>query len=100
MSLYRRGLRRAEQTVPALRGAADMHVGMSDLFRERDDIEAARRHLVRSQELGPSADLPKNAYRRRLAMARLCVLDGDLDGALDLLDDAERCRSEERRVGK
>ncbi|WP_245691985.1 LuxR C-terminal-related transcriptional regulator [Geodermatophilus telluris] len=91
MSIYRRGLRRAEQTVPALKGAADMHVGMSELFRERDDLEAARGHLVRSQELGPSSDLPKNAYRRRLAMARLCEVEGDLDGAFELLDEAERC---------
>jgi LuxR family transcriptional regulator, maltose regulon positive regulatory protein len=91
MTIYRRGLRRAEQAVPALRGAADMHVGMSELFRERNDLEAARQHLERSSELGPSSDLPKNAYRRRLAMARLCEVDGDLDGAFDLLDDAERC---------
>ncbi|MGY1811054.1 LuxR C-terminal-related transcriptional regulator [Blastococcus sp. SYSU D00669] len=91
MTIYRRGLRRAEQAVPALKGAADMHVGMSDLFRERNDLEAARQHLEWSSELGPSADLPKNAYRRRLAMARLCEVDGDLDGALDLLDEAERC---------
>jgi LuxR family maltose regulon positive regulatory protein len=91
MTIYRRGLRRAEQAVPALKGAADMHVGMSDLFRERNDLEAARQHLERSSELGPSSDLPKNAYRRRLAMARLCEVDGDLDGAFDLLDEAERC---------
>jgi LuxR family maltose regulon positive regulatory protein len=90
MSIYLRALRRAEQALPVLRGAADMHVGMSELFRERDDLEAARQHLARSQELGPSADLPKNAYRRRLAMARLRELDGDVDGALDLLDEAER----------
>jgi LuxR family transcriptional regulator, maltose regulon positive regulatory protein len=91
MNIYRRGLRRAERAVPVLKGAADMHVGMSDLFRERGDLEAAQQHLGRSHELGAAADLPKNAYRRRLAMARLCEVDGDLDEALDLLDEAERC---------
>jgi LuxR family maltose regulon positive regulatory protein len=90
MNIFQRGLHQAEQTEPALRGAADMHVGMGALFLERNDLEAARHHLLRSQELGEHAGLPKNPYRRRLGMARLRQLDGDLDGALDLLDDAER----------
>jgi LuxR family maltose regulon positive regulatory protein len=90
MSTYQRGLQRAEAAVPALRGAADMHVGMSRLHLERNDLEAARHHLARSQELGARADLPKNPHRRRLAMARLAQLDGDLGTALDLVDEAER----------
>ena len=90
MSTYQRGLARAEAAVPALRGAADMHVGMSRLFLERNDLEAARYHLALSQELGTRADLPKNPHRRRLTMARLAQLDGDLGAALDLLDEAER----------
>lgn len=90
MSTYQRGLARAEAADPALRGAADMHVGMSRLFLERNEVQAARHHLALSQELGTSADLPKNPHRRRLAMARLAQLDGDLGAALDLLDEAER----------
>jgi LuxR family maltose regulon positive regulatory protein len=90
MGIYQRGLRRAEQTTPPLRGAADMHVGMSALFQERNDLDAARHHLMRGHELGEHAGLPKNPYRRRLGMARLKQLVGDLDGALDLLDEAER----------
>ena len=90
MRTYRRALQRAEETAPALRGAADMHVGMSHVFQERNDLDAARHHLVRAQELGEHAGSPQHPYRRRLAMARLAQLDGDLDGALDLLDQAER----------
>ncbi|MGY1741703.1 MULTISPECIES: LuxR C-terminal-related transcriptional regulator [unclassified Blastococcus] len=90
MGIYERGLARAETAVPPLRGAADMHVGMSRLFLERDDREAARHHLARSEELGTRADLPKNPHRRLLARARLAELDGDLAAALDLLDEAER----------
>ena len=33
MSTYERGLRLATEATPPLRGAADMHVGMSDLLR-------------------------------------------------------------------
>jgi LuxR family transcriptional regulator, maltose regulon positive regulatory protein len=79
-----------EQGVTALRGTPDIHVGMSEVLRERDDLPAATEHLARSQELGEHNDLPQNAYRWRVAMARLRETEGDLDGALDLLDEAER----------
>ena len=46
--------------------------------------------LLRSQELGEHLGLPQNPYRWRVAMARIREAEGDLDGALDLLDEAER----------
>src|SRR6266487_3972857 len=91
MSTYERGLQLAtEQGAQVLRGAADMHVGMSELLRERDDLHAAMQHLLRSKELGELVGLPQNRYRWRVAMARIREAQGDLDGALDLLDEAER----------
>src|SRR5436305_12036605 len=91
MSTYERGLQLAtEQGAPVLRGAADMHVGMSELHRERDDLDAATQHLLRSKELGELIGLPQNRYRWRVAMARIREAQGDLDGALDLLYEAER----------
>src|SRR5207302_2385572 len=76
--------------VPVLRGAADMHVGMSELHRERNDLNAAMQHLLSSQELGEHTGMPQNRYRRRVAMARIREAQGDLDGALNLLHEAER----------
>ena len=73
---------------PGLRGAADMHVGLSEVLIERNDLDAARRHLETSNELGESAGLPQHAYRWRVAMARLCRARGDLDGALELIEEA------------
>ncbi|MGH3150573.1 MAG: LuxR C-terminal-related transcriptional regulator, partial [Streptosporangiaceae bacterium] len=75
---------------PVLRGTADMYVGMSEVHRERDDLPAATQQLLRSQELGEAMGLPQNRYRWRVAMARIRQAEGDLDGALDLLDEAER----------
>ena len=80
----------AEQGTPVLRGTADMHVGLSQLHRERNDLHAATQHLLTSQELGEHTGLPQNPYRWRVAMARIREAQGDLDGALDLLQEAER----------
>jgi LuxR family transcriptional regulator, maltose regulon positive regulatory protein len=91
MRTYEQALQRAaEQGGPVLRGTADMHVGMSELHRERDDLPAATQQLLRSQELGEHLGLPQNRYRWRVAMARIRQAEGDLDGALDLLDEAQR----------
>jgi LuxR family maltose regulon positive regulatory protein len=67
-----------------------MHVGMSTILTERGDLDAARRHLQRSQDLGEHMGLPQNPHRWRIAMARIKEADGDLDAAVTLLDDAER----------
>ncbi len=72
-----------------LRGAADMHVGISTILRERDDLEGARRHLSEAEALGEGNGLPQNRYRSRVALAAIRHADGDLDGALELLTEAE-----------
>ena len=91
MRTYERALQLAtEQGNPVLRGTADMYVGMSELAREWDDLDAATQHLLRSKEQGEHTGFPQNRYRWRVAMARIREAKGDLDGALDLLDKAER----------
>jgi LuxR family maltose regulon positive regulatory protein len=79
-----------DQARPVLRGTADMYVGMSQVLRERNDLHAARQQLLRSEELGEHIGLAQHRYRWRVAMARLHEAEGDLDGALDLLNEAER----------
>ena len=91
MRTYEQALQRASQQGGAvLRGTADMYVGMSEIHRERGDLPAATQHLLRSQELGEHTGLPQNRYRWRVAMARVRQAEGDLGGALDLLNEAER----------
>ncbi len=91
MSTLERALRLVTpETGPALRGAADMHVGIAGVLLERGDLEAARRHLARSSDLGEHAGMPQNPYRWRVVMARIRAAEGDLDGALALLDEAQR----------
>ena len=67
-----------------------MLVGMSELYREQNDLHAATQCLLRSKEQGEHTGLPQNRYRWRVAMARIREAEGDLNGALDLLHEAER----------
>ncbi|MEO8286136.1 MAG: LuxR C-terminal-related transcriptional regulator [Chloroflexota bacterium] len=94
MRTYERGLQLATvQTAhgePVLRGTSDMHVGMSAIHREWNDLDAATQHLLKSKELGEHIGLPQNRYRWRVAMSRIREAEGDLDGALDLLEQADR----------
>jgi LuxR family transcriptional regulator, maltose regulon positive regulatory protein len=91
MRNYEKALQLAtDQGVPVLRGTGDMYVGMSQLHRERDDLPTARQHLIRSQELGEHNGMPQNRYRWRVAMARIREAEGDMEGAVALLNEAER----------
>ncbi len=91
MSTFERVLRLLGEGGPqVLRGAADMHVGMSEVLCERNDLAGARQHLQRSSDLGEHLGLPQNQYRSRVAAARIREAEGDLGAALDLLDEAER----------
>jgi len=63
---------------------------MSALHREHNDLKTATQHLLTSQTLGELAGMPQNPYRWCAAMARIREAQRDLDGALDLLDQAER----------
>jgi len=88
---YERALRlAAAHGDPVILGVADLHLGLSDLHRERNDLEAARWHLERGEELSRHAPLPNTPARACVARARLLQGEGDLDGALALLERAER----------
>jgi LuxR family maltose regulon positive regulatory protein len=79
-----------EQSRALVRGTADMYAGMSEVFRERNDLERARRLLLGSRELGEHAAMPQHPYRWRVAMARLRQAEGEPEEALALLEEAER----------
>ncbi|WP_202916263.1 LuxR C-terminal-related transcriptional regulator [Paenibacillus mesophilus] len=91
MRIYEQGLQLATlQGDPVLRGTADMYVGMSEIYREYDDLQAATLHLLRSKEQGEHTGFPQYRYRWCVAMARIREAQGDPDGALELLHEAEQ----------
>lgn len=69
---------------------ADLYVGLAELCCERNDLEAAARHLACSRALDAHGWISENRHRRYVAEARLQEARQDLDGALDLLAEAER----------
>ena len=90
VSIYEQALRdSSDQEEGVLRGTADMHVGLSEIYRERGDLAGAIQQLMRSEQLGEHLGLPQNRYRWRVAMARIRQAEGDLDTALDLLNEAD-----------
>jgi len=91
MRTYERALQLARQHgAPAMRGTADMYVGMSELYYEYNDLNSAMQHLIHGQELGEFAGFPQHPYRWRVVMARIRAGQGDSESALNLLDEAER----------
>jgi LuxR family transcriptional regulator, maltose regulon positive regulatory protein len=90
MRTYEQALQLArEQGGSIVRGTADLYVGMSELQRERNELDAAVQSLLRSQELGEQSGFAQNRYRWRVAMARIHEARGDLAGTLDLLGQAQ-----------
>jgi len=79
-----------DQGEPMPPDTADLYRGLAELYRERGDLEAAAQYLLRSKELGEQAGLLDRQRRLCVTQARLKQTQGDLDGALDLLSEAER----------
>ena len=71
------------------RGTAELYLGLAMLQREQGDSQASARNVRRALELGEGAALDNWPYRVRIARARLAEDQGDLHGALDLLDEAQ-----------
>ncbi|MEJ2354128.1 MAG: LuxR C-terminal-related transcriptional regulator, partial [Anaerolineales bacterium] len=79
-----------QQGEPMLIGTEDVYTGISGLHREQGNLKGAAQDLAISKKLGEQVELPDWQYRWCIAQARLKETLGDLDGALELLDEAER----------
>ena len=88
--IYEQALRLAEEQPGMIRGTADLYLGLSELHREQGDTEVAERFLQQSEALGEQAALQDWPFRLRRAQARFAQDRGDLDGAVALLEEAER----------
>jgi LuxR family maltose regulon positive regulatory protein len=69
---------------------AHHHLGLGLLYHEMGEGERAASHLQKSFELGRQTPIVDWAYRKSLAQAYLKESEGDLDAALEALDEAQR----------
>jgi LuxR family maltose regulon positive regulatory protein len=87
---YEGALDLSERQSRTLRGTADMLVGLSQVALERGDLDRAVSRLEEAQALGEASGLPQHPYRWRVALAEIREAQGDLEGACDMLAEAER----------
>jgi LuxR family maltose regulon positive regulatory protein len=87
--LYEQGLAAATGDGPPYpRATADLHVGLAELDRELDDLDAAEAHLETARVLAERASISENRYRLPMVTARVRAARGDLEGAARLLEEA------------
>ena len=80
----------ADYDEPFPLGTEDVYTAISELHRQQGDLEAAADDLAAGRKLGEQVELPDWQHRWCIAQARLMESLGDLDGALELLNKAER----------
>ncbi|WP_201785888.1 LuxR C-terminal-related transcriptional regulator [Longilinea arvoryzae] len=91
VSAYQQALQlAAKRGTPVFLGASDLYRGLSELLCEQGDLEGAMQHLRTAQQLGERGALTGWPHRLCVAQAHIKEAQGDLAGALALLDDAER----------
>ncbi len=69
---------------------AHHHLGLGLLYHETGEDELASQHLQKGFELGRHNTIVDWAYRKNLAQAHLQESEGNLENALDFLDEAQR----------
>jgi len=76
-----------QQSKSAVKETAVFHLGLSEIYLEQSNIEAARLHLEKSEDLGNLPTFP--AWYRHWTLARVKIkeFEGDLEGALEILSD-------------
>ena len=91
LGTYRAGLRFATQgghLSPF--HAAEAHLGIAQVLYERDQLDDALRHVTESIELGRQLVWFFEPGRRLVTLAWIRHANGDLDGALDAMNEAYR----------
>jgi LuxR family transcriptional regulator, maltose regulon positive regulatory protein len=87
---YQKSLQLAsEHDSRVLRVMAHPYLGMAMLYHEMGDDVAAEQHLQKSHELAGLHRSVDWSYRECIAQARLNESAGDLDAAIELLDEAK-----------
>jgi LuxR family maltose regulon positive regulatory protein len=89
--LYEGALQLAEtQGELVARATADLHVGLSEIYREAGDLGGAKRHLEAAAAFVQRGPMTESRYRWFVAMGLTAQAEGDPGGAISLLDQADQ----------
>ena len=75
---------------PPLHGTAELYLGLSAICCEQGDLAIAKEYYQKGAALREQASLPGYEYVWSMTEARLKEIDGDLDSAYKLLNEAEQ----------
>lgn len=78
-----------KQDTSTVKESAVLHLGLSEIYLEQGDMEAAKFHLDKSEELGNLPSFPPWFRHWTLARIKVKESEGDLDGVLKILGEAE-----------
>ena len=79
----------AGQDKPDIKETAVLHLGLSELYLERGDMEAAAQHLQKGEQFGEQPAFPPWYRHWICAHIRAMGAEGDYDGILEMLGEAE-----------
>lgn len=71
-------------------GTADLYRALAELSVEQNDLQTAAEQLQTARQLGEQATLTDWPHRLAVSQAQLMIAQGDLDGAMARLEDAQR----------
>ncbi|MEM9090674.1 MAG: LuxR C-terminal-related transcriptional regulator [Cyanobacteria bacterium P01_F01_bin.53] len=80
----------AQQSGPSLQGTADLHLTLSEIRYEQGELEAASQLLQQGESLREQGSVSGADYLWWVVKAQLKAAQGDLDTALDQLEEAAR----------
>jgi LuxR family maltose regulon positive regulatory protein len=90
VSIYEKGLGLAREAAHAGNAETDeLHIGLSEVYREWNDLPSAMTHLDTIARSAARSAYTGNKLRWCTAMARVHEARGELDSALEMLNQAE-----------
>lgn len=87
--LYEQTMELIPEQGPVPSGTAYLYLGLSKFYREHGDPIKARAYLLKSEEANKKTPYQLWQYRFTLTKAQIAEDQGNLDGALELLNKAE-----------
>jgi LuxR family maltose regulon positive regulatory protein len=90
LNIYKKSMQLAiNQGEPLPFGTEDLYRGLSELYLEMGEMDISQKQMQKGEQLYEKTRLTDWRYRRYLAQAKMREAEGDLGGALHLIEKAQ-----------